>query len=69
MDDRVKAYAARGVTNFSLRNRQYRTDFSELDWYVGSQLAWNHQAERRAIAHAMGAAAILATRADRLCCG
>jgi hypothetical protein len=45
MDERVKAYAARGVTNFSLRNHQYRTDFSDLDWYVGSQLSWNYKAD------------------------
>jgi hypothetical protein len=45
MDARVKAYAARGVTNVSLRNHQYRTDFSDLDWYVGSQLAWNDKAD------------------------
>lgn len=45
MDSRVKAYAARGVTNVSLRNHQYRTDFTDLDWYVGSQLAWNDKAD------------------------
>jgi hypothetical protein len=45
MDERVKAYAARGVTNFSLRNHQYRTDFTDLDWYVGSQLSWNYKAD------------------------
>jgi len=43
MDARIKAYAARGVTNISLRNHQYKTDFSDLDWYVGSQLAWDYK--------------------------
>jgi hypothetical protein len=49
MDARVKAYAARGVTNVSLRNHQYKTDFSDLDWHVGSQLAWNHTADVEAL--------------------
>jgi hypothetical protein len=41
MGERVKAYSARGVKNISLRNLQYHTDFTELDWRVGSELAWN----------------------------
>jgi hypothetical protein len=41
MDQRIKAYAARGVKGFSFRNHQYHTHFSELDWYVGAMLAWD----------------------------
>jgi len=41
--ERAKIYAERGVTNISFRNHQYITDFSNLDWYVGSQLAWNYK--------------------------
>jgi hypothetical protein len=41
MDERIKAYAARGVRGFSFRNHQYHTHFSELDWDVGARLAWD----------------------------
>ena len=43
MGERARAYHDRGVSNISFRNIQYHTDFSELDWYVGSELAWNPQ--------------------------
>jgi hypothetical protein len=41
LDERIKAYAGRGVRGFSFRNHQYHTHFSELDWYVGARLAWD----------------------------
>lgn len=41
MADRARIYSARGVNNIGFRNIGYHSDFSELDWYVGSQLAWD----------------------------
>lgn len=43
MAERARVYSARGVQNIGFRNLGYHTVFTELDWYVGSQLAWNPQ--------------------------
>jgi hypothetical protein len=49
MDERIKAYAARGVRGFSFRNHQYHTHLSELDWYVGARLAWDPRLDVEAL--------------------
>ncbi len=41
MAERVRTYVGRRVRNFTFRCLEYRTDFTDLDWFVGSMLAWN----------------------------
>ena len=43
MAERARTYSARGVHNIGFRNIGYHSDFSELDWYIGSELAWDAQ--------------------------